>query len=51
MFLDMGWMGYAPRSDGLPLAYHIPRQFLQPVLIWAALWAGHVIDWPSRRER
>ncbi|MBA4047522.1 MAG: hypothetical protein C0476_03160 [Sphingomonas sp.] len=31
-------------------AYHIPRLFLQPVLVWWALWAGEVTDWPWRRR-
>ncbi len=32
--------------------YHGPRLALQPVIIWWALWAGRVIDWPfPRRER
>ena len=44
MTLDMA------RSDhGLGFAYHIPRLLLQPVLIWAALWAGGVIEWPWRK--
>ncbi len=30
--------------------YHVPRLLLQPVIIWWALWAGHVIDWPFRRK-
>ena len=30
--------------------YHGPRLALQPVLIWWALWAGGVIDWPFRRQ-
>ncbi len=30
--------------------YHGPRLVLQPVIIWAALWAGGVIDWPWRRK-
>ena len=34
------------RGDGLPLAYHIPRLAAQPLIIWAALWAGGVLDWP-----
>lgn len=28
--------------------YHGPRLALQPVIIWAALWAGGVIEWPWR---
>lgn len=31
--------------------YHAPRLALQPVLIWWALWAGGVVDWPFRRVR
>lgn len=31
--------------------YHGPRLALQPVLIWWALWAGGVIDWPFARRR
>lgn len=30
--------------------YHGPRLLLQPVLIWWALWAGALIDWPFRRN-
>ena len=35
---------------GLPSSwwYHAPRLALQPVLIWAALFAGGAIDWPWR---
>ena len=29
--------------------YHGPRLALQPALIWWALYAGEVIDWPWRR--
>ena len=37
--------------DGVALgyAYHVPRLLFQPVLVWAALFAGSVIDWPWRR--
>ena len=40
------------RSDGggLGLAYHVPRMFAQPVLVWLALWVGGVTDWPQRRR-
>ena len=31
--------------------YHAPRLALQPVLVWLALFAGGVIDWPFRRAR
>lgn len=39
------------RGDGgLGLAYHIPRMFAQPLLVWLALWTGGVLDWPFRRR-
>jgi uncharacterized membrane protein len=40
--------------DGVALgwSYHAPRLLFQPVLIWAALFAGEVIGWPfARRAR
>ncbi|MCV0382347.1 MAG: DoxX family protein [Erythrobacter sp.] len=44
--MDMG------RADGgLGLAYHVPRMFAQPLIVWLALWAGGVTDWPLRRRR
>lgn len=43
-------MDMARIDGGLGLAYHIPRMLAQPVLIWAALWAGGVTDWPWRRR-
>lgn len=30
--------------------YHAPRLLLQPVLVWWALFAGEVVDWPFRRR-
>jgi uncharacterized membrane protein len=30
--------------------YHGPRLALQPVIVWWALWAAKVIDWPFRRR-
>ena len=37
---------------GLPASwwYHAPRLALQPVLVWWALYCGHVVDWPFRRS-
>ena len=42
--------------DGLPADqvqlgwwYHAPRLALQPVLVWWALFAGGVVDWPFAR--
>lgn len=31
--------------------YHVPRLAFQPVIVWWALFAGGVIDWPFRRAR
>lgn len=31
--------------------YHGPRLALQPVIVWWALFAGEVVDWPFRRRR
>jgi uncharacterized membrane protein len=31
-------------------AYHAPRLAFQPVIVWWALWASGVIDWPVRRR-
>jgi uncharacterized membrane protein len=31
--------------------YHGPRLAFQPVLVWAALWAGGLVDWPVRGSR
>ncbi|WP_225206411.1 DoxX family protein [Novosphingobium huizhouense] len=37
------------RSDGgLGLAYHVPRMFAQPLLVWLALWSSGATDWPFR---
>ena len=41
MLLDM-----AKTDGGFGLAYHIPRLAAQPLLIWATLWCGRVLDWP-----
>jgi len=35
-------MDLARPDHGLGLRYHVPRMLAQPVLIWAALWAGGV---------
>lgn len=35
----------------LPWTYHGPRLLLQPVIIWWALWAGGVTDWPFAHRR
>lgn len=45
MFLDM-----AKPHPVLGWGYHIPRMFVQPLLVWLALWVGRVIDWPFSRR-
>ena len=40
----------AKPDHGLGLAYHIPRQLAQPLVVWAALWASGAIDWPWRHK-
>ncbi len=37
---------------GLPSTwwYHAPRLALQPVIVWSALYAAEVTDWPWRRK-
>ena len=37
-------------DQGANLAYHVPRMILQPILIWAALWASGATDWPRRSK-
>ncbi|WP_338662434.1 DoxX family protein [Pararoseomonas sp. SCSIO 73927] len=31
--------------------YHVPRLALQPVIVWWALFAGGIVDWPFRPRR
>ena len=33
-------------GTGLSIWYHAPRQLLQPIIIWWALWVGRATDWP-----
>lgn len=35
-------------DHGLGLAYHVPRMFAQPMLVWLALWVSGAIEWPRR---
>jgi uncharacterized membrane protein len=44
---------YGPAIAGIPNMwyYHGPRLLLQPVLVWWALYAGGVTDWPFREAR
>ncbi|MEN2786498.1 DoxX family protein [Sphingomonas qilianensis] len=32
------------------LWYHVPRLAAQPVIMWWALFAGRVVDWPFKRR-
>ncbi len=44
--------GVALGGTRLGWGYHAPRLAFQPVIVWWALFAGSVIDWPWRlRER
>lgn len=38
----------AKPDGGLGLAYHVPRMFAQPAIIWLALWLGDCL--PLRRR-
>lgn len=39
------------QGKALGWGYHGPRLLLQPLFVWACLWAAGVIDWPFRRAR
>ena len=39
-------VGLPPGHVQLGWWYHAPRLALQPVLVWWALFAGEVVDWP-----
>jgi uncharacterized membrane protein len=40
-----------PGAPHLGWLYHAPRLAFQPVLVWWALFAGEIIDWPFARTR
>lgn len=42
--------GIAVSGQVLGWGYHVPRLLAQPVIVWWALWAGGVTDWPFRRR-
>jgi len=44
-------MDMARPDHGLGWGYHGPRMLAQPVLIWAALWAGGAIRRPAKALR
>ena len=41
--------GVAISGQVLSWGYHGPRLLAQPVIMWWALWAGGITDWPFRR--
>ncbi|GAC1612855.1 MAG: hypothetical protein NVS3B27_08310 [Novosphingobium sp.] len=41
-------MDMAKPDHGFGLAYHVPRMFAQPLLVWLALWVSSAIEWPWR---
>lgn len=44
-------MDMAREDGGLGLAYHVPRMFAQPLVIWLALWVADVpMPWQKRRN-
>ena len=45
MLLDM-----ARADHGGGLVFHVLRLSAQPLVIWLALWASEVTDWPWRRR-
>lgn len=45
MFLDM-----AKPQPSLGWSYHVPRMFVQPLLVWLALWVSRAIEWPFSRR-
>lgn len=42
--------GIAVSGAVLGWGYHVPRLLAQPVIVWWALWAGGIIDWPFARR-
>jgi uncharacterized membrane protein len=42
--------GVAISGQVLGWGYHGPRLAAQPVIVWWALWAGGIIDWPWRKR-
>lgn len=42
--------GIAIAGQVLGWGYHVPRLLAQPLIIWWALWAGGITEWPLRRR-
>ncbi len=51
--IDMAHDGSGGNGGALGLAYHVPRMFAQPLIIWLSLWVGGVTRWPfaNRADR
>lgn len=45
------YMDMQKPDHGFGLAYHIPRMFAQPLLVWLALWTSGATGWPFGRRR
>jgi len=43
--------GISVSGQVLGWGYHGPRLLAQPVIVWWALWAGGITDWPFRRSK
>ena len=43
--------GVVVSGAALGWGYHGPRLLAQPVIVWWALWAGGITDWPFRRSK
>lgn len=48
--LRHAWLDVVEAQRYATLWYHAPRLPLQPVIIWWALYAAGVIDWPWRKR-
>lgn len=49
--LNHAWSDIPLGGMHLGWCYHGPRLVLQPVIIWWAVWASGVIDWPFGSKR
>jgi hypothetical protein len=43
--------GVVVSGTALGWGYHGPRLLAQPVIVWWALWAGGITDWPFGRNK
>jgi uncharacterized membrane protein len=47
--INHAFMDFSLVHPVLGLWYHVPRLAMQPVLVWAALYASRAIDWPFKK--